>query len=214
MVLAYIPWKENSETSNKSGVELRKHQKLWSWIKKTPKNVELNQENTRKCGVESRKHQKLWSWIKKTPEIVELNQENTRKCGVESRKHQKLWSWIKKTPEVVGPIFQCHSILIFPLWNRGIIVIPHCQTTHFMFCIDEIQVFLDDHIHTHSHGILKWVYFCENSISNSILLQKQLKKGKRIEEEEVAKELEFIKKPKQTRNYWKTLYNNFNRKVQ
>jgi hypothetical protein len=30
MVLAYIPWKENSETSNKSGVELRKHQKLWS----------------------------------------------------------------------------------------------------------------------------------------------------------------------------------------
>lgn len=28
LVLAYIPWKKNSETSNKSGVELTKDQKL------------------------------------------------------------------------------------------------------------------------------------------------------------------------------------------
>jgi hypothetical protein len=43
--------------------------------------------------------------------------------------------------EIVGPIFQCF-VLIFPLWNRGIIVFSHCETNHFIFAYGKFKFFL------------------------------------------------------------------------
>jgi hypothetical protein len=62
---------------------------------------------------------------------------NLWQIKVELTKHRE-----SSPRKIRGPVFQCF-MLIISLWNRGIIVLSHCQiTNHFMFAQGKFKFFL------------------------------------------------------------------------